>query len=159
MAWFVEHRKDVPGGDIWSCTACGSCRGPESASGANQRVGEKAYYSPLTDHIGLPPMGAFPSAVHWSAVAIHEAGHATGAKHRLDHDQPGGFVSEKYAEEEMVAELLSFYVNTRLALPVDTENHNRRVAGSSISGRVRCSFFKFGATLGASTNDAELHAT
>jgi len=34
MAWFMEHRRDVPGGDIWACTACGSCRGPESASGS-----------------------------------------------------------------------------------------------------------------------------
>ena len=88
-----------------------------------REVGEKAYYSPQTDHIGLPPMGAFPSAAHWSAVALHEAGHATGAKHRLNRDQSGGFGSAKYAEEEMVAELLSLYVNTRLGLPVDTENH------------------------------------
>jgi len=34
MAWFMEHRRDVPGGDIRACTACGSCRGPESASGS-----------------------------------------------------------------------------------------------------------------------------
>ena len=30
----MEHRRDVPGGDIRACTACGSCRGPESASGS-----------------------------------------------------------------------------------------------------------------------------
>ena len=34
MAWFMEHRRDVPGGDIRACTAGGSCRGPESASGS-----------------------------------------------------------------------------------------------------------------------------
>src|ERR1035437_2222253 len=33
MAWFMEHRRDVPGGDIRACTSCGSCRGPESAGG------------------------------------------------------------------------------------------------------------------------------
>ena len=27
MVWFMEHRRDVPGGDLWTCTACGSCRG------------------------------------------------------------------------------------------------------------------------------------
>jgi antirestriction protein ArdC len=88
-----------------------------------REVGEKAYYSPSLDYIGLPPMGAFPSAAHWSAVAIHEAGHATGAKHRLNRDQSGSFGSAKYAEEEMVAELLSLYVNSQLGLPVNTENH------------------------------------
>ena len=30
----MEHRRDVPGGDIRACTAGGSCRGPESASGS-----------------------------------------------------------------------------------------------------------------------------
>src|SRR5208282_1451026 len=34
MAWFMEHRRDVPGGDIRTCAAGGSCRGPESASGS-----------------------------------------------------------------------------------------------------------------------------
>jgi hypothetical protein len=30
----MEHRRDVPGGDIRSCTACGPLRGLESASGS-----------------------------------------------------------------------------------------------------------------------------
>ncbi len=30
----MEHRRDVPGGDLRACTACGSCRGPPSASGS-----------------------------------------------------------------------------------------------------------------------------
>ena len=30
----MEHRRDVPGGDIRACTACGPCRGPESTSGS-----------------------------------------------------------------------------------------------------------------------------
>src|ERR1019366_2448698 len=34
MASLMEHRRDVPGGDIRACTACGSSRGPESASGS-----------------------------------------------------------------------------------------------------------------------------
>jgi len=28
----MEHRRDVPGGDMRACTACGSCRGTKSAS-------------------------------------------------------------------------------------------------------------------------------
>jgi hypothetical protein len=35
MAWFMEHRRDVPGGDIRAYTAGGSSRGPESASGSS----------------------------------------------------------------------------------------------------------------------------
>src|ERR1035437_8506689 len=30
----MEHRRDVPGGDIRTCASCGSCRWPESASGS-----------------------------------------------------------------------------------------------------------------------------
>src|SRR5664280_2319256 len=31
---FVEHRRDVPGGDLWSYTACGFSRGQKSTFGS-----------------------------------------------------------------------------------------------------------------------------
>src|ERR1700731_5184838 len=34
QAWFMEHRRDVRGGDLWTCTASSSSRGQESAGGS-----------------------------------------------------------------------------------------------------------------------------
>jgi antirestriction protein ArdC len=46
--------------------------------------GDRAFYSPGTDHIGLPPEGAFRGPPEWAACALHEIGHWTGHKSRLD---------------------------------------------------------------------------
>ena len=85
--------------------------------------GDRAFYSPSTDHIQLPPDAAFLGAPQWAATALHELGHWTGAKHRLDRDMSGGFGSAKYAEEELVAELGSYFTSSTLNLPTDcTQN-------------------------------------
>jgi antirestriction protein ArdC len=57
-------------------------RAPEAAeiilanSHAEVRIGgERAFYSPGTDHIQMPPRGAFASAGGWASVQLHELGH------------------------------------------------------------------------------------
>ena len=37
--------------------------------------GERAFYSPDTDHIQMPPANSFPSAGAWSSTIIHELAH------------------------------------------------------------------------------------
>ena len=94
-------------------------------SGINVReVGEQAYYSPATDHIGMPPLGAFPGAAQWSAVLLHEMGHATAHPSRLNRECKGSFGSAEYAEEELRAEFSSLFVCSALGLPTDTQNHS-----------------------------------
>ena len=45
-------------------------------SGAAVRIGGgRAFYSPATDHIQLPPESAFDGPQAWAATALHELGH------------------------------------------------------------------------------------
>ena len=44
------------------------------------------------------------TAAGWSATALHELGHWTGAKPRLDRDLTGRFGSQDYSREELRAE-------------------------------------------------------
>ncbi|MEI7607540.1 MAG: zincin-like metallopeptidase domain-containing protein [Rhodospirillaceae bacterium] len=93
-------------------------------SRANVREGgDRAFYSPLTDSIQLPPRSSFRSAADWSATAMHELGHWSGAKSRLDRDLTGRFGSSAYAAEELRAEIASAFIGAELNLPSDIANH------------------------------------
>ena len=76
----------------------------------------RACYIPATDVIQLPSPGAFDDPVDWNRTALHEGGHATGAKHRLDRDLSGWFGGEDYAKEELVAELTAAFSCARLGI-------------------------------------------
>ena len=84
-------------------------RAPEAAeiilanSGAVVRIGgDKAFYSPSTDHIQMPPQGAFATAEGFCGTLVHELGHWTGAESRLNRDLRNQFGSHDYAREESV---------------------------------------------------------
>lgn len=73
--------------------------------------GTRAYYRPSEDRIQMPELTLFrdtdTSTVTegYYGVLGHEAGHATGASKRLDRDLSGRFGDERYAMEELIAEL------------------------------------------------------
>ena len=93
-------------------------------SGAAVRIGGgRAFYSPCTDHIQLPPEEAFNGPHVWAAVALHELGHWTGHNTRLDRDLSGKFGSGAYAQEELRAELASAFIGATLGLPTDIPQH------------------------------------
>ena len=83
--------------------------------------GDAAYYRPSDDTVNLPDFACFHDAVSFYGVALHECGHASGAKHRLDRDLSGRFGSEAYAAEELCVELASAMVLADLGLA----NHPR----------------------------------
>ena len=98
-------------------------------SGAVIRIGgPKAFYSPGTDHIQLPPHEAFGGPAEWSATALHELGHWTGHPSRLNRDLSGRFKSEAYAQEELRAELSSAFVGATLSLPANIPQHASYIA-------------------------------
>ncbi len=69
--------------------------------------GSEAYYRPSTDTVCMPPFEHFRDAASFYGVWLHEDGHASGAKHRLDRDLSGRFGSATYAAEECCVEILS----------------------------------------------------
>lgn len=85
--------------------------------------GDRAFYSPSTDHIQMPVAQAFGSAEGWSATALQELGHATGHASRLNRDLRGRFGSAAYAMEELRAELASVFMQGELGLNANIHQH------------------------------------
>lgn len=78
--------------------------------------GSDACYQPWTDTVLMPVISQFSDATSFYGVWIHESGHASGAKHRLDRDLTGRFGSAAYAQEEIIVELLSGLILADLAI-------------------------------------------
>lgn len=90
--------------------------------------GDRAFYAPKQDYIQLPDPAVFHTPEDFAATALHEAAHASGAKHRLDRDLTGRFGSAAHAQEELRAELSSCFVGSVLNLPCDIPNHANYLA-------------------------------
>jgi len=87
------------------------------ASGADLRIGgDKAFYVPSLDFITVPPKAAYPEPINWYRTALHELGHWTGHKTRLDRDLTGGRGGKAYAREELVAEITSAFACASLSI-------------------------------------------
>jgi antirestriction protein ArdC len=78
--------------------------------------GDKAFYSPATDHIQMPPRAAFATPEGFCGTLIHEMSHWTGAKSRLDRDLRNSFGSHDYAREELRAEIGQMMVCAELGI-------------------------------------------
>ena len=88
--------------------------------------GYRAYYSPTRDQIVLPERRNFLSIEGYYATLAHEMVHSTGHASRLRRDgivNFDGFGTDNYAKEELIAELGSFLVCTRLSIASKPENH------------------------------------
>ena len=78
--------------------------------------GSEAYYRPSADTVFMPPFTSFRDAASFYGVWLHENGHASGAKHRLNRDLSGRFGSAAYAAEECCVEILSGLVLADLGI-------------------------------------------
>jgi len=95
-----------------------------AASGVPVRTGgDRAYYAPVYDFIGMPPAAAFRTPEGYAATLLHELAHASGHESRLDRDLSGRFGNHAYAIEELIADLTSVFARAALALPCEIENH------------------------------------
>jgi len=136
-AYTVFHASQVEGIPTFEAPAPDEIawRTPEAAelimrrSGAVFREGgDRAFYSPTTDHIQMPPWGAFESPEAYAATALHELGHWSGSPSRLARDLSGRFGSHAYSQEELRAELASCFIAGELGLSCDIPNHASYVA-------------------------------
>jgi antirestriction protein ArdC len=88
-----------------------------AATNAHIRLGgDCACYIPSLDFITLPPESAFKSREHFLATSLHECGHWTGAKSRLDRDLRSRFNEKAYAAEELIAELTAAFLCAHLGI-------------------------------------------
>lgn len=84
---------------------------------------DKAFYSPVKDEIHIPPRVAFINAQRFYGTALHELGHWSGHADRLNRDLSGPFGTAAYAQEELRAELASFFLAARLGITHDIGQH------------------------------------
>ncbi len=89
----------------------------------HHEAGDRAYYSPVKDHMVVPERSQFPSADRYYATVLHELGHATGHHTRLDRDLSHPFGSEGYAKEELRAEIASLMLGQTLGIGHDPGQH------------------------------------
>lgn len=90
--------------------------------------GDSAYYSIATDDIHLPLIEHFNTMQDYYATALHEIAHSTGHANRLNRDMSGGFGSEKYALEELRAELSSMFLQMENGLTLDGRHYQNHGA-------------------------------
>lgn len=100
----------------------------EYLSHINARVShgfDHAAYRPETDTIELPDFNAFFDPVAYYGTRLHETIHWTGATERMKRDlSKGKYGDQKYAFEELVAELGNCYLSADLGLePELREEH------------------------------------
>lgn len=93
------------------------------ATGITFRIGgDRAFYAPVEDYVQVPPPQAYFEPINWHRTALHELGHATGHRSRLNRDQSGSYGTKKYAFEELVAELSAAFGCASLGI-VPTVRH------------------------------------
>ena len=104
-------------------------------TGATIKVGgSKAFYGPASDTVHMPDDRRFigdndQRTEAYYSVLWHELGHWSGHKTRLNRELPDKFGDEKYAMEELIAELTSAYCCAELKIsPQPREDHAQYIA-------------------------------
>ena len=88
-----------------------------TASKADIRYGGgRAFYNWDQDYIQLPLSSAFFEPINFHRTALHELGHWSGAKSRLNRDYGKRHGDQAYGREELVAELASAFVCATLGI-------------------------------------------
>ena len=104
------------------------CQEIIDASGAEIVYGyRKACYRPSEDKIYMPDKDSFDSDAAYYAVLLHELGHWTGHKSRLDRAFGVDRDNPQYAREELRAEMASAMLSMRFGLPAAIDNHSSYV--------------------------------
>ena len=87
-------------------------------------AGDRANYHMKRDEIVLPERGQFPLADHYNQTALHELGHSTGHKDRMNRETliegiGNGFGAPAYAREELRAEISAMMTGERVGVGHD----------------------------------------
>jgi antirestriction protein ArdC len=86
--------------------------------------GNRAYYSPASDAIQMPPFGAFTENLAYYSTLAHEHTHWTARAERCDRQLGKRFGDSAYAAEELIAELGAAFVCAHLGLSTEPrEDH------------------------------------
>jgi antirestriction protein ArdC len=90
--------------------------------------GNKAFFSPAHDFIGMPAIDAFKTIEGYQGTLAHELTHWTGHEKRLGREFGKRFGSDAYAFEELVAEIGSAFLCAKIGIPMEGLQHADYVA-------------------------------
>ena len=93
-----------------------------------EQVQDKSYYVQSFDKVVTPPKERFKDESLYFATLLHELSHATGHASRLNRDLSGEFGSEKYAIEELRADIGSAFLMADFGLEFDESHVNNHLA-------------------------------
>lgn len=110
-------------GNIWESIEKAEAILKNSGANIEHKFQDHAYYQVSVDKIILPTKEQFKSPEIYYGTALHELGHWTGHSSRLDRDLSGSFGSQKYAREELRAEISSMMIEMEIGIPHDTDRH------------------------------------
>lgn len=92
--------------------------------------GDRAFYAPGPDHVQMPHLAAFPAAEDYYATLLHELTHWTGHASRLNREFGAAQGDDRYAREELVAELGAAFLCADLGMSLrPREDHAGYLAG------------------------------
>lgn len=104
---------------------------------------DEAFYSTKKDTIELPAksffkMGDTEEAIYrggmeFYSTALHEMTHSTGIESRLDRLSPSKFGEEKYAKEELVAELTAAMIGSTMGFDSKVVDNNAKYINNWIN--------------------------
>lgn len=89
--------------------------------------GDRACYSPLLDHVRMPPREKFASVEAYYSVLFHELTHSTGHASRLKREgivDPSMFGSHEYSKEELVAEMGAAFLSGHCSIDAMTVDNS-----------------------------------
>jgi len=90
----------------------------------NVKESNRAFYRPQPDDITVPLKAQFKDGESFYATMLHEMAHSTGHEDRLKRDMSGFFGNEKYAKEELVAELTAALSASSLGISTSIREEN-----------------------------------
>ena len=90
----------------------------------------RCYYAQNSDHVHMTFKSNFDNLDSYYSVLLHEIGHATGHKSRLNRLEK----NDSYAFEELVAELTSMYLSVHFELAHEPTTDNATYLNSWIKG-------------------------
>ena len=91
----------------------------DTLSGGLHHGSDRAYYTPSMDSITMPEPEQFKTLAAYYQTLFHEIAHSTGHVSRANRLEKGGFGTDTYAKEELVAEFAAAFLCANTEVPLD----------------------------------------
>lgn len=82
----------------------------------NRTYSNQCFYRPVADSVTIPDVKQFENISEYYSAVFHELVHSTGHENRLKRDIKNTYGSDKYSQEELVAEIGSATIMNKLGL-------------------------------------------